>query len=190
MMYMQEILQNSLTVKPKSSELWVTLSPGSQFKATDSLGKIIGYVFVGRDFEASPHGEDYWKIKNDIDHMVMSVETEWFRQRRIDPPRDPEYHLGLFAITEENSHFGTEYVQFFLPEGVDEEDVLHAMREAHERLEENTDLVDEDDSSENITMKLLDIAAEIVCGTYHYIDVDEFEYEYDWGKWNEGSEDE
>lgn len=184
---LQEILQNSLTVKSNDGK-WVTLVPGTSFRAVDSQSRMFEYLFLGRDFKESPHGEDYWRVKNVADGYVMPLETEWFRQRRLGLIQNP--HRCLIAITATDSEWGTEYVQFLIPEGVDEEDVLHALEEAKGELEENTFLVDEDASAEEITAKIVDRAAEIVDGTFRYVDVSEFEYSYDWCKWQNDHEEE
>lgn len=184
---LQEILQNSLTVKA-SDEKWVTLVPGASFRAVDSQSRMFEYLFLGRDFKESPHGEDYWRVKNVADGYVMPLETEWFRQRRLGLIQNP--HRCLIAITATDSEWGTDYVQFTIPEGVDEEDVLNALEEAKNELEEDTSLVEEDDSVAEITDKIVERAAEIVCGTWRYVDVDEYKYSYDWYKWHQDREEE
>lgn len=177
---MQEMLQNSLTFKDANGR-WFTFIPGTKFRAVDSLGHSWDYIFKGRDFEESPHGEDYWKIHNMVENSTFTIETEWFRQRKIGLMENP--HTCLFAISEIQSAWGTDYVQFTIPEGIDEYDVHNALDEALEELEENTSLVEEDDGSEVITAKIVERAADIVCGTFRYVDVNEFEFLYNWDKW-------
>lgn len=182
---MREMIKNSLYVKDASA-CWNTLTPGSKFRARNKLGDVHEYEFIGRDVFYSPHGEDYWVIRASSHVPPMIVETEWFRQRYITILS--EWHKEYVSIEAEDSQWGEDLICCTVPHDVDGEDIVWAMRHALEELEEDTSLVDEDDSAEEITDKIIERAMERVNGTFRFVEITPFKYEYDWGKWNEDHE--
>ena len=177
---MKNNIMESLTVKEAGGN-WITMVPGTKFVSRNKANQTYIYEFRGRDFDASPHGEDYWKIKPSDEDNVMSVETEWFRQRFIQVHE--QMHEVFMGIEMIESDWGTDYMVFTVPEGIDSGDIENAMEEALIELEEDTSLVDEEDSASEFIEKILKRAAEIVGGSYRFAEVTTFRFRYDWEKW-------
>jgi len=88
-------------------------------------------------------------------------------------------------VEERNSAWGREAVEFTVPDDTSDADVYRALDKARESVQRDVSLINEDTCSEEITMMIMERAAQILGGKESYVDMVEFEYEYDWNYWEE-----